>query len=94
MWLYLFKDFNLSCIYYLIMSFKDFNYMYSSFLIQRCHLHYFSRSQTRANTQTYARSLAHSLIDAHTHTHTFVQRSLAVSLPIPTAWKTGSYGRF
>ena len=61
-----FKDFNLSCIYYLIMSFKDFNYMYSSFLIQRCHLYYFSSSQTRANAQTYARSLAHSLTDART----------------------------
>ena len=56
-----FKDFNLSYIYYLIMPFKDFNYMYSSFLIQRCHLYYFSSSPTRANTQTYARSLAHSL---------------------------------
>ena len=46
------------------MPFKDFNYMYSSFLIQRCHLYYFLSSQTRANTQTYARSLANSLTDA------------------------------
>ena len=83
-----FIDFNLSCIYYLIMSFKDFNYMYSLFLIERCHLYYFfiftdafSFSPTLAYSHTLTHSLAHSL----------VQRSLAVSFaPIPTAWKTGS----
>ena len=63
-----FIDFNLSCIYYLIMSFKDFNYMYSLFLIERCHLYYFfiftdalSFSLTLVRSLTHIHTLTHSL---------------------------------
>ena len=74
-----FIDFNLSCIYYLIMSFKDFNYMYSLFLIERCHLYYFF---IFTDALSFSPMLAHSLNHIHTHSLT---RSLTRSIlkPLP-----------
>ena len=76
-----FIDFNLSCIYYLIMSFKDFNYMYSLFLIERCHLYYFF---IFTDALSFSPTLAHSLTHSHTHTHSLT-RSLTRSIlkPLP-----------
>src|SRR6185369_4055974 len=87
-----FIDFNLSCIYYLIMSFKDFNYMYSLFLIERCHLYYFF---IFTDALSFSPMLAHSLTHIHTHSLTrSLTRSKLKPLPnvVPfSAWKWLEY---
>ena len=62
------------------MSFKDFNYMYSLFLIERCHLYYFfiftdARSLTHSHTHTLTHSVAHSF-----NTQTVTERSPLLDL--------------
>ena len=90
-----FIDFNLSCIYYLIMSFKDFNYMYSLFLIERCHLYYFF---IFTDALCFSPTLAHSLTHSHTHTlthlvaHSFNTQTVTERSPLlVTAWKWLEY---
>ena len=75
------------------MSFKDFNYMHSLFLIERCHLYYFFIfTDALSFSPTLARSLTHTHTLTHSVAHSFNTQTVTERSPLLiTAWKWLEY---